>query len=469
MRSYASNPTPCSSGGRYTSVAEAAAQQNTAAVIDMLSQGYEADGQDSDGNTALHYTVLFRLDSLLDPLLERGARPNVGNNSGECAVHWAANSCNVRALDRMTKTNRALLSMRDCDGFTAFIVAAQMDNYLVMEWLYLKGISLEEQDDCGRTALQWACYKGNKKTVHWLLSRSASIAHRDREGMTALHWAVLQGHTQVVEMLMEVGAVGLIDVPDCTGETPIALATRKKNRFLVVAFHKCQIFDFLFGRPHVFQNLMPSAFLLFVAYHIIIFALIIAPGIAAITPEAVTHWSMLMGLSLLLWVQCLFSDPGWLQPRTIPSQSHLLGRDPARTFDVDQPIESQMAHCDSLLQKLSLAGDGDGEAVELRKLELEQNKYNYQRQLLREARRRLEEACGLGNARSPAAGEMQPLITSGMNVGGSPQAQLERATATLHEQERATGDSLRRARVEHLLAEGCGEYLTLVENGDFKQ
>ncbi|CAE6933013.1 GAPC1, partial [Symbiodinium sp. KB8] len=388
--------------------------------------------KDSDGNTALHYTALFRLDSLLDPLLERG-----------------------------------LLSMRDCDGFTAFIVAAQMDNYLVMEWLYLKGISLEEQDDCGRTALQWACYKGNKKTVHWLLSRSASIAHRDREGMTALHWAVLQGHAQVVEMLMEVGAVGLIDVPDCTGETPIALATRKKNRFLVIAFHKCQVFDFLFGRPHVFQNLMPSAFLGFVAYHIIIFALIIAPGIAAISPEAVTHWSMLMGLSLLLWVQCLFSDPGWLQPRTIPSQSHLLGRDPARTFDVDQPIESQMAHCDSLLQKLTLAGDG--EAVELRKLELEQNKYNYQRQLLREARRRLEEACGLGNARSPAAGEMQPLITSGLNLGGSPQAQLERATATLHEQERATGDSLRRARVEHLLAEGCGEYLRLVENGDFKQ
>ncbi|OLP77789.1 Glyceraldehyde-3-phosphate dehydrogenase [Symbiodinium microadriaticum] len=373
--------------------------------------------KDSDGNTALHYTALFRLDSLLDPLLERG-----------------------------------LLSMRDCDGFTAFIVAAQMDNYLVMEWLYLKGISLEEQDDCGRTALQWACYKGNKKTVHWLLSRSASIAHRDREGMTALHWAVLQGHAQVVEMLMEVGAVGLIDVPDCTGETPIALATRKKNRFLVIAFHKCQVFDFLFGRPHVFQNLMPSAFLGFVAYHIIIFALIIAPGIAAISPEAVTHWSMLMGLSLLLWVQCLFSDPG---------------RDPARTFDVDQPIESQMAHCDSLLQKLTLAGDG--EAVELRKLELEQNKYNYQRQLLREARRRLEEACGLGNARSPAAGEMQPLITSGLNLGGSPQAQLERATATLHEQERATGDSLRRARVEHLLAEGCGEYLRLVENGDFKQ
>jgi len=466
MRSYASNPTPCSSGNRYASVAEAAAQQNTAAVSEMLSQGYRADGQDFDGNTALHYTALFSLDSLLDPLLERGARPDVGNSSGECAVHWAVNSSNVSALDKMTNTNRALLSMRDCDGFTAFIVAAQMNNYPVMEWLYLKGISLEEQDDCGRTALQWACYKGNKKTVHWLLSRSASIVHRDREGMTALHWAVLQGHMQVVEMLMEVGAVGLINVPDCTGETPIALAMRKRNRFLVMAFHKCQVFDFLFGKPHVFQNFMPSAFLCFVVYHITIFALIIAPGIAARNSEAVMHWSMLMGLSLLLWVQCLFSDPGWLQPHTIPSQRHLLGRDPARTFDVEQPIESQMAHCDSVLQELSLTGNG--EALELRKLELEQNKYNYQRQLLREARRRLE-GCGLGDARSPALAEMQPLIASGLNVGSSSHAQLERATVTLHEQERATGDSLGRARVEHLLADGCGEYLAKVEKGDFKQ
>ena len=381
MRSDSSNPTLCSRG-RYACIAEAAAHQNTEAVIELLSQGYRADGQDSDGNTALHYTALLRLDSLLDPLLERGARPDVGNNSAECAVHWAANSCNVIALDKMTRSNRALLSIRDCDGFTPFIVAAQTDNYLVMEWLYLKGISLEEQDHCGRTALQWACYKGNKKTVQWLLSRSASIVHRDREGMTALHWAVLTGHMRVAEMLMEVGAVDLIDVPDCTGETPIALAMRKGNRSLVVAFHKCRSCNFLFGKPHLFTNLLPSVFVCFVAFHIIIFALIIAPGIAARNPEAVMYWSILMGLSLLLWLRCLFSDPGWLQPRTLPSQSHLLGKDPVRTFDVDQPIESQMAHCDSVLQELCSTGDGD--ALEVRKLELEQNKYNYQRQLLRD-------------------------------------------------------------------------------------
>ncbi|CAE7839354.1 Ankrd24 [Symbiodinium sp. CCMP2592] len=140
--------------------------------------------QDSDGNTALHYAALFRLDSSLNPLLERRARPDVGNSSGECAVHWAAKSSNVIALDAMTRASRAFLSMRDCDGFTVFVVSAEMDNCPVMELnrhvgkpylqprgselcrrTYLKGVSLEEQDDYGRTALQWACYEGNKKTT----------------------------------------------------------------------------------------------------------------------------------------------------------------------------------------------------------------------------------------------------------------------------------------------------------------
>ena len=463
MKSSGSIPTRSISGGRYASVADAAAQQNTEAVNEMLSQGYRADGQDSDGNTALHYAALFRLDSLLIPLLTKQARPDIGNNSGECAVHWAAKSSNVKALDAMTGANRAVLSMRDCDGFTAFVVSAQNDNCPVMEWMYLKGVSLEEQDDYGRTALQWACYKGNKKTVQWLLSRGASIVHRDLDGMTALHWAAMQGHTVVAEMLMEVGAVELLDVPDCAGETPITLAMKKRSRYLVFAFHKCQVFHFLFGKPYLFQNYFAGLFVCLAAYNIIVFAFILAPGIAARNPEAVMTWSTLMGLSLLLWVQCLFSDPGWLQPRTIHSQSHLLGIDPARTFDVDHPIESQMAHCDSVLQTLTTAF---GEAPEVMKLELEQNKYNYQRQLLRQARKRLEEG---SDPRSPASNELQPLIPPGFNHNTPRQAQLDRATVTLHERERAAGDSLGRARVEHLLSQGGGEYLTLVEKGEFKQ
>eukprot|EP00440_Ansanella_granifera_P034100 gb/GFBE01036993.1/.p1 GENE.gb/GFBE01036993.1/~~gb/GFBE01036993.1/.p1 ORF type:complete len:742 (+),score=138.72 gb/GFBE01036993.1/:1-2226(+) len=461
------SPGPCGSSQRFSSVAEAAQQQNIDAVQEMLAQGHKVDSQDSEGNTALHWVAWFRIDSLLSNLLERRARPDIGNNSGESPVHWAAKSSNVTALDAMTRADRGLLSVRDCDGFTSFIISAQNDNAPVMEWMYLKGISIEEQDDWGRTALQWACYKGHKKTVQWLLSRSASIVHRDHEGMTAIHWAALKGHDQVAEMLLDVGAVELLDVPDAAGDTPIALAMRKKNRYLVMSFHKCQLFQCLFGRPHLSHNHFANLFVCFIAWNIAIFALVLAPGIAARNAEAVLWWSLLMGLSLLLWVQNCFADPGWLTPRTIYPQHHLLGDDPARAFDAEQPVESQMVHYDSLLQDLA----GDGSTSELVRLELEQNKYNYQRQLIREARKRLEEGCGLGGPGDAGGPELQPLMGAGGFGEGtaSRQAQLDRAAMTLHERERATGESIGRARVERLLAHGCGEYLTLLEKGDFKQ
>merc|ERR1719271_1085174 len=39
----------------------------------------------------------------------------------------------------------------------------------------------------------------------------------------------------------------------------------------------------------------------------------------------------------------------------------------------------------------------------------------------------------------------------------------------LRQKERITGDNIGRARIEKLLAQGSGEYLTLLEKGDFKQ
>ncbi|CAJ1408979.1 unnamed protein product, partial [Effrenium voratum] len=113
MASYGS-PAPNASGpngSRFTSVAEAAQSQNIDAVLEMLAQGYRVDSQGPDGNTALHWVAWFRLDSLLSTLLEKRARPDIGNQSGECPVHWAAKAANVTALDAMTRGNRGLLSV----------------------------------------------------------------------------------------------------------------------------------------------------------------------------------------------------------------------------------------------------------------------------------------------------------------------------------------------------------------------
>eukprot|EP00406_Dinophysis_acuminata_P069523 CAMPEP_0179286504 /NCGR_PEP_ID=MMETSP0797-20121207/39778_1 /TAXON_ID=47934 /ORGANISM="Dinophysis acuminata, Strain DAEP01" /LENGTH=769 /DNA_ID=CAMNT_0020995395 /DNA_START=1 /DNA_END=2311 /DNA_ORIENTATION=- len=453
---------------RYKTVAEAAQAQNEDAALEMLGDGFAADSADADGNTALHWAAWFRSDALLARLLGHGARADARNHAGETPVHWAAKSSNIQSVQAMTEGDHSMLSQRDTDGFTPFIILAQNDNAPVMEWMYLRGISVEEQDNWGRTALHWACYKGHRRTVQFLLSRSANIAHRDHEGMTAIHWAALKGHELIADMLINVGAVHLLHMPDVAGDTPIDLAMRKKNRYLVINFHKCQLFGLIFGRPHLAQSHFAGLFLSFTAFNVLVFLCILLPGIAGQNPGTAAVWLLLMGVSLCLWYVACRADPGWLAEQTVLAQDR--GPDgsdrlSAHTFDAEQPIESQMLHTDDAS---CLGPDG------IERLELEQNKYNFQRQLLVAARRRLEDggrSDGAGGATARGAAELQPLMDTALPSHDLALAsqQLDSASFELRQRTRKTGESLGRERVSRLVAHGRGEYLELLDKGCFKQ
>jgi hypothetical protein len=206
--------------------------------------------------------------------------------------------------------------------------------------------------------------------------------------------------------------------------------------------------------------------------NIVIFAFILAPGIASTRLAVVITWAVLMTSSLVLWVLNCLSDPGWLQPRTIYPQLTLIGEDPEAAFDAEQPVESQMVHYDNITEEL--VGDRGSSGNTLARLELEQNKFNYQRQLITEARNRLNNGGGFVATAGTGGTEMQPLMNPEYGDGYQPmmaaqQAQLERAMTTLRQREVATADSIGRKRQEELFAQGCGEYFGLLEKGDFKQ
>merc|ERR1719421_2089407 len=116
----------------------------------------------------------------------------------------------------------------------------------------------------------------------------------------------------------------------------------------------------------------------------------------------------MMAVSLLLWIQNCFADPGWLQPRTIFPQHTIIGEDPTATFDAEQPVESQMVHYDNITEEL--VGDRGSSASTLARLELQQNKFNYQRQLITEARNRLNNGAGYMPTAGTGGTEMHPLI-----------------------------------------------------------
>jgi len=456
---------------RTTNLAKAANHGSVDAALELIQNGADLNTVDDDGNTALHWAAWFNLDTLAEKLISKGCDPKIQNQWGEIAAHWAAKCSNTHVLN-LLKHDISLLSARDMDGFTLLIISAQNDNIGIMEWLYLRGVSVEEQDNLGRTALHWACYKGRRKAVQWLLSRAALVAHRDHDGTTAIHWAALKGHDVISEMLIDVGAARLLSVPDSTGDTPIALASRKKHNYLTYCFYKTRILQCLIGRPYFAQNSYAVLFLCLLFWNFAIVSYVIIPVISrTIYGQNLTYlWLGLNLLMIILWFMTALANPGWLSPQTILSQDDRIGPCPEESFDAMQPIESQMVH----------AQQGWGRPLtetsvqRLQKLERDLQKFDFQRHILLEATRMLKNE-------SKSILKDEPFKFS-VNVRqhfpefGSQEAtleeqaeQLEVANGLLLQRLTKTAVETAECRVDALEAQGLEDYVRFVKDGLFNK
>lgn len=71
-----------------------------------------------------------------------------------------------------------------------------------MNLLLQRGANVNQQDECGRTALSYACEKGYLDAVKMLVKNNADPEVVDAWGNTALMYAAVVGHSLVVEFLV---------------------------------------------------------------------------------------------------------------------------------------------------------------------------------------------------------------------------------------------------------------------------
>ncbi|KAI5611249.1 ankyrin repeat domain-containing protein 63 [Silurus asotus] len=71
-----------------------------------------------------------------------------------------------------------------------------------MNLLLQRGANVNQQDECGRTALSYACEKGYLDAVKMLVKNNADPEMVDTWGNTALMYAAVAGHSLVVEFLV---------------------------------------------------------------------------------------------------------------------------------------------------------------------------------------------------------------------------------------------------------------------------
>jgi len=145
--------------------------------------------------TALICAVKSNFPGVVQMLLDKGANPNLVMADGSSALMIAAN-------DGLTECARALVNnpktdlrqkMRDDTVPVAedprrepIHTAAFFNNVPIIDLLIQKGVSVNEKDDFGNTALHYAARRLSIDALKFLISKGVDKSIKNKEGLSAL-------------------------------------------------------------------------------------------------------------------------------------------------------------------------------------------------------------------------------------------------------------------------------------------
>ncbi|NWX90790.1 KANK3 protein, partial [Nothoprocta pentlandii] len=162
---------------------------------------------DSNGNTALHYSVSHSNFLIVQLLLDTGVcNVDHQNKAGYTALMLAA----LAAVEQEEDMNvvRRLFSMGNVNakasqaGQTALMLAVSHGRQEMVEALLACGADVNLQDEEGSTALMCACEHGRIETVKLLLAQpTCDISIVDSDGNNAIAIALEAGHSNIAVLL----------------------------------------------------------------------------------------------------------------------------------------------------------------------------------------------------------------------------------------------------------------------------
>ncbi|XP_022413065.1 KN motif and ankyrin repeat domain-containing protein 2 isoform X1 [Delphinapterus leucas] len=168
---------------------------------------YVVNIADSNGNTALHYSVSHANFPVARQLLDSGVcQVDKQNRAGYSPIMLTALATLKTQHD--LETVLQLFRLGDVNarasqaGQTALMLAVSHGRVDVVKALLACEADVNVQDDDGSTALMCACEHGHKEITALLLAvPSCDISITDRDGSTALMVALDAGHSEIASLL----------------------------------------------------------------------------------------------------------------------------------------------------------------------------------------------------------------------------------------------------------------------------
>jgi ankyrin repeat protein len=186
--------------------------------------------RDSLGNTVLHHATMWKIDSVIPAIVERGANTEISNISGETPLFIAVKANSASTVRALLGTG-ASLTGRDSLGNTALHTAVRSNAPQAAEALLDARINIDAYNLYGQTPLHDAVRLGAYDAQVILVRRGANIEVRDNEGNTPLLLTVRMGTFRAAEHLITSGSD--INTRNNAGDTPLHLAVRDERSDLV--------------------------------------------------------------------------------------------------------------------------------------------------------------------------------------------------------------------------------------------
>uniref|UniRef100_A0A3B3WTK2 Uncharacterized protein n=1 Tax=Poecilia mexicana TaxID=48701 RepID=A0A3B3WTK2_9TELE len=166
----------------------------------IISHG--ADVGVTDGAfSALHLAAKNNQHECLKRLLQERLAVDCTDSIGRTPLHHAISGC-LSSTETLWDF-KANLDVRDDDGATPLLLAAQLSRVELCVFLLGRGANANTQDNQGRSALMLACESESVETVAALLRGGASTQLVDQLGHKAADYAITTGNQCIVRMLQD--------------------------------------------------------------------------------------------------------------------------------------------------------------------------------------------------------------------------------------------------------------------------
>lgn len=211
------------------SVADAAEQQNQAAIRKLVSSRTDVNVAQRDGTTALHWAAHWDDRETAGLLIQAGARVNAATDEGVTPLLLAAINADSSMLDLLLRAG-ADPNMVSAVGETPLMTAAQTGNVDAVKLLLAHGASVDSREkSAGQTALMRAVAANRPAIAKLLIAAGADVKARSNERFSPLLFATQQGNLETVKLLLDAGADPNESAPDGIGGDTNARLLYKPN------------------------------------------------------------------------------------------------------------------------------------------------------------------------------------------------------------------------------------------------